>query len=559
MQSVDPDQSAPPAMSRGARASVASAVATDDASAAWAASPYECPEILDATSCIVMVVAIGTGVVVGMNRAAETVTGYPRRELIGHPFWDSLLIPAEHARTSETYAVPDGRGIPLAHEGVVLTSAGESRRIFWSNDFLLEDGVRAYVVRTGIDVTAQHATAGLFSHLMRTATSTAFIATDLDGIITSFSLGAEQMLGYTAAEMMGIPLPLGIFEASQLRSRGTTSRAGALTGLLGDGENPENSEDWVVVRKDGTQLIASIAVSTVTDSMGAPVGYLGVGSDVTGQRQTTDLLVDALAKERRAVDLLRHLDDVKTDFIQTVSHEVRTPLTTISGGTEMLLDGLAGPLNPRQTKLVDSVSRNAERLANLAADLDILSSAEEGKLPRQDLDVDLGDLVIRSEGGVKGLIIRRQLAMSFRAPTAPVVVNGDRRYLGRVIFNLLSNAIKFTADGGSVSCALTVVESGAVLHVHDTGIGIPEDEQVAIFESFYRSTNARELVSQGAGLGLASAAWIVHDHGGTIDCFSEPEHGTTFTVRLPLAAGSQARPVAQSEGRQALPGPLLAD
>ncbi|MGZ4484478.1 MAG: PAS domain S-box protein [Nocardioidaceae bacterium] len=495
--------------------------------------------IIDTTGCVIVLVDVETGVVVGMNPAAQTVTGFREQEVRDRPLWETLVPPSERAEVRLQYSAPGGAGIPLASEADLATRSGGRRRVAWSNAFLTDDaGVRTHVVMTGIDVTTERTTAGLVSHLMRAATTTALVGTDLDGRITVFNSGAQQMLGYAARDMIGRFLPRDIFDADEVARRaaaaGVEPNLGLLTAGVDKGSTPE-THDWTIVRSDRSRFTASVTVSPVTDTFGQHIGYLGVGNDVTEQRRTQDLLIAALEKEREAVDRLRQLDQAKSDFVSTVSHELRTPITSIVGYTEMLQDGAAGDLSSGQHRLVDAVRRNGDRLIALADDLLTLSSFEAGTYSLEHAEVDLREVVARAREALQPLTAGRRLDVAFDQPDRPVPVRGDAGHLERVVFNLMSNAVKFTEDGGRVACVLRAAGDDAHLEVSDSGIGIPAAEPDGLFTRFFRSSTAQERAIQGTGLGLSIVASIVREHGGDIDVRSEHLRGTTFTVRLPLA------------------------
>ncbi len=494
--------------------------------------------IIDTTGCLIVVVGVD-GTVVGMNPAAQTVSGFTEQEVMGRPIWETLVPPADRDAVRETYAAPMGLSIPLTNEADLATRKGGRRRVVWSSAFLKDErGRRGHLVMTGIDVTAERTTASLMSHLMRAASTTAFIGTDLEGRITAFNSGAEQMLGYAAREMVGRHLPVELFDpdevAERARERGATADLTVLTHRIASGGGPE-SLDWTIARKDRSSFVASITVSPVTDTFGRHIGYLAVGNDVTEQRRSENLLVAALEKEREAVNRLRQLDQAKSDFVSTVSHELRTPITSISGYTEMLQDGAAGELTPGQHKLIDAVRRNGDRLINLADDLLTLSGFEAGTFSLESDEVDLRVVVARAQEALQPLTVDRRLEVAFDVPGHPVTVLGDAGHLERVVFNLMSNAVKFTDDGGCIRCVLDTRGDDAVLAVSDTGIGIPTSEQGELFNRFFRSSTAQERAIQGTGLGLSIVASIVHAHGGGIAVESAHLAGTTFTVRLPLS------------------------
>ena len=273
---------------------------------------------------------------------------------------------------------------------------------------------------------------------------------------------------------------------------------------------------------------------TVGQLRGRRSGFLCVGRDVTEQRQSQEMLVAALDKERTAVERLRQLDEAKNEFVSTVSHELRTPVTSIVGYTEMLQDGSIVEPDPGQLPLLATIARNGQRLIVICNDLLMLSGLDSGAAQWEREALDLTTILKPVEEAVRPLLIGRDLTLRVDHPDVPLVVLGDRAQLERVLLNLLSNAVKFTEDGGEIDCHLEELEGEAVLTVSDTGIGIPEEEQGGLFEKFFRSSTAQNRAIQGTGLGLSIVASIVAAHGGRIGVRSAHLAGTTFTVRLPL-------------------------
>lgn len=523
--------------------------------------------ILDATGCVVMVIDIATGNVVATNRPTEVVTGFQPSELVGWPLWETLIDSEERGVMEAAYETSLRAGVPLSHEGNVITKSGEHRRLVWSGELLFDNaGGRTQLVLTGIDITATQSTGGLFGHLMRAATTTAFVATDLEGRVTFFSSGAEQMLGYTAREVLGKVFPESCFEREQFVTRAqkmgvpadlrlltlphtALDRRGQREVDLGvherrsrdqDATEPAephgtgpSAHDWTMVRQDGTQFTASLSVDPVTDAAGRLVGHLGVGHDVTDQRITEDLLFATLEMEREAIERLRKLDQTKTEFVATVSHELRTPMTSISGYTELLQDGAAGDLSPAQETFVDAIGRNCDRLTALANDLLTLSSLESGTFRHDQVDVDFAEVVHAALAALQPVLDGRDLEVEVEMPPGPVFVRGDAVNLERLVLNLVTNAVKFTEDGGWVSCKLRPTGHRVRLEVSDNGIGIPVEEQGELFTRFFRSSTAIDRAIQGSGLGLTIVESIAHAHGGDISVVSSPMHGTTLTVNLP--------------------------
>jgi signal transduction histidine kinase len=285
-----------------------------------------------------------------------------------------------------------------------------------------------------------------------------------------------------------------------------------------------------------------MSVNTMHDD-GEPAGYVLVAHDITAEREATVAIEQALVRERTAADRLRELDQVKSDFVASVSHDLRTPLTSIVGNTELLLDGDAGELGPMQRRLLATVDRNARRLDSLVGDLLMLSRIESGTLRMRPRDVPVGDII---DGALEALAVHRNadVSLDVEVPAEPVLVHGDPEQLERVTTNLVSNAFKFTPPGGRVGISLDADPERIRLEVSDTGIGIPEEELPYVFDRFFRSTRAANLERPGTGLGLTIAKSIVEQHGGSIRAGANRAGGTTMTVilpRLPTSADTSAR------------------
>jgi len=234
-----------------------------------------------------------------------------------------------------------------------------------------------------------------------------------------------------------------------------------------------------------------------------------------------------------AVQLLRELDQAKSDFISTVSHELRTPLTSIAGYLEMLRDGEGGELPTDAAGMLSVVERNAVRLRNLIEDLLTQSRIDAGRLRLDVTTVDLGSVLGTVEEAMRPLATANGLQLQIIAPPG-LKVEADASQLEQVFTNLIGNACKFTAAGGRVSVELASDEDeGVAILVSDTGMGIPEEEFGKLFTRFFRASNATAAALPGTGLGLAIVREIVHRHGGSVDFESEVGVGSTFTVWLP--------------------------
>ena len=497
--------------------------------------------VIDTASSMI-VVTEADGTVIAANQATADLTGFTEAELVGHRFWD-VLVPRSHRREIAA-AFGSTDPIPTRGETLLVTRALDQRLVEYSTaSHRASPGAPLYYVLSATDVTAARETAGMVSHLLRSASATAFVATDLDGWVTLFNTGAESLLGIPAEEATGrrfvdfISTSLaGDTDVSDQRGGGATvpSFADLVAGT--DRAEPQPRHlTWLPT--DQTPIHVVMTTNPVRNTFGQLVGYLFVATDDTDARRSQEILVRALSRERSVVARLRDLDRAKDDFVSTVSHELRTPMSSILGSAEMLSDGLLGDLGPEQASVVGVISRNGDRLLALADDLLLLVAFDQSAWEDHRVEIDLRDVVAESLDSVAAALASRDLHLDVRLPEEPVHVLGDAGHLERAVTNLLGNAVKFTEDGGTIEVDLTSRSRrlGAVLTVRDTGLGIPSEELESVFGRFFRSAQVQERAIQGTGLGLAIVKTIVEAHEGRIDVRSQEGVGTTFTVRLPLA------------------------
>jgi signal transduction histidine kinase len=236
--------------------------------------------------------------------------------------------------------------------------------------------------------------------------------------------------------------------------------------------------------------------------------------------------------EQQVAARLQALDHAKTDFMSTVSHELRTPLTSISGYLELLRDPETGQLTDAQERMLEVISRNARRLRELIEDILTLSRIEAGEFRSETGVVDLAEVIERAIGVIGPAATKASVGLHCDV-RGPLPTRGDGAQLDRMLNNLLSNAVKFTPAEGTVTIRADQQGGKVALAVADTGMGIPSDEQQALFARFFRATNAIRQAIPGTGLGLAIVHTIIENHDGTIDVESTEGVGTTVTVRLP--------------------------
>jgi signal transduction histidine kinase len=233
-----------------------------------------------------------------------------------------------------------------------------------------------------------------------------------------------------------------------------------------------------------------------------------------------------------AVERLQELDRLKNEFIQNVSHELRSPLALIRGYAELLHSGELGGLAPEQQEPVEVIARRSRMLSSLVEDITLILRAETRPLSREPLA--LGDLAQAAVEDFRVVAGQSDLKLNLEISPDLPSVDGESTYLRRVLDNLLNNAIKFTSAGGRINVRVWQDEKDVLLQVSDTGIGIPPDQQERIFERFYQVDGSSRRRYGGVGLGLALVKELVTLHDGTVQVESEVGKGSTFTVRLPI-------------------------
>jgi signal transduction histidine kinase len=231
---------------------------------------------------------------------------------------------------------------------------------------------------------------------------------------------------------------------------------------------------------------------------------------------------------------LQRLENVRRDFVANVSHEIKTPLTSIKGYVETLLNGAINEPEHR-TRFLEKIERNAERLTSLVQDLLSLAKIEATEDEFKPTPVEWSPILSSVLARYEDLIQHKGLKVKVVAPPQPLVVMGDKESMTQVLDNLLTNAIKYTPDGGRITLTLMLKSNWCKLIVEDTGIGIPHEHLDRIFERFYRVDKARSRELGGTGLGLSIVKHLVAAMQGEIGVESSVGIGSRFTVKLHMA------------------------
>jgi two-component system phosphate regulon sensor histidine kinase PhoR len=300
-----------------------------------------------------------------------------------------------------------------------------------------------------------------------------------------------------------------------------------------------NAVPFIALIAVGLMGICFLLGKVLTASIVAPINEMAAQLNEPGPVRTYRELqpfVDTIRGQHK--DILKSAR-LRQEFTANVSHELKTPLTSISGYAELMENGMAK--GPDVARFAGEIHRNANRLLTLINDTIRLSEldAMEEAGRRDTAPFEKVDLYRLAQNGAEALQINaKQQAVSLTVTGAPCYVFGSRSLLEEVLYNLCDNAIRYNNPGGHVWISARKEAEGVCLSVKDDGIGISQEHQERIFERFYRVDKSRSKMTGGTGLGLAIVKHIVTQHDGVLEVESEPGKGTEIRVRFPEYRGN---------------------
>ena len=278
-------------------------------------------------------------------------------------------------------------------------------------------------------------------------------------------------------------------------------------------QTAESSKNEFISQEIGTRKKALRAIS-------APA--LGPDDGVVG---TVTVLQD--------ISAFKQLDEMKSDFVNMVAHELRSPLVSIRQQESVLLEGLVGPLQEKQQEFLKKGVKKIDQLLELINDLLDIAKIEAGKHIQRQVPTDI-EQVIKETLSLMEPRAREQGVILARSCQNMRPVYADPKSIEEIFNNLVTNAINYSPDGGQVTVTAEGLGEYMEIKVSDTGVGIDPEELPKIFDKFYRVKHAKTRQVMGTGLGLAIVKGVVESHNGTIDVESVPNKGTTFRILLPV-------------------------
>ncbi len=353
------------------------------------------------------------------------------------------------------------------------------------------------------------------------------MVTDSTGQVILFNVAAERILGVkrddalgrTLDDMLGLYAAAGPLWVNSLREWHASPEARRRAPVLSHRIEFKGERRYVNV---------TVAPVTMSDEY---LGSVSVFRDITRE-------VEA--------------DRAKTDFVSTVSHELRTPMTSIKGYADLMLLGAAGPVSETQSRFLNVIKSNADRLSILVNDLLDISRIESGRVKLDIRPISIESVIEQVATSLRGRIEEKHLTLRLSLPEEELPrVYGDRDRVIQILTNLVSNAYQYTPDGGSITVKARVADSTVQVDVTDTGIGIAPENQAKVFERFFRVDDPNVQEFPGTGLGLAIVRSLIEMHEGRIWLESEVGKGTTFSFTLRAVEADAAADYAALAGRAA--------
>ncbi len=380
---------------------------------------------------------------------------------------------------------------------------------------------------------------GALQNAILTSANFSIIATDEKGIIQLFNVGAERMLGYSAAEVVNRINPSDIHDPQEVMARAralslelaTTITPGFEALAFKASRGIEDIYELTYICKDGSRFPAIVSITALRDDFGDLIGYLLIGTDNSVRKQVELELNHAMAVAEKA-------NLAKSDFLSSMSHELRTPLSAILGFAQLVESGTPAP-TPSQKRSIDQILQAGWYLLDLINEILDLALIESGKLSLSLEPTSLPEVMDECQAMIEPQARKRGILVTFPALAVRHVVNADRTRVKQVLINLLSNAIKYNKVGGTVDVECIVRAPGTVrICVRDSGKGLTPDQLGSLFQPFNR-LGQEANVEEGTGIGLVVSKRLVELMGGVIGVESSPGTGSVFWIELKLAEATQ--------------------
>ncbi|MDQ1276442.1 MAG: hypothetical protein QG610_2020 [Euryarchaeota archaeon] len=458
------------------------------------------------------------GKITDVNSSTESITGYSRKELIGTDFSNYFIHP-EKAREGYQHAFQKGLVrdylLEIQHREGLITPV-----LYNASVYRNEAGEVIGVFAAARDITElkkAEEEIQTFANIVESSND-AIITESLDGTITSWNKGAEQIYGYLAEEVRGKSID--ILEPDNLKGE-----IKHLSEEIKKGKHVRHHET-LRLRKDGTIVNISVTLSPVFDSSGKLVAISNIAGDITEKKISENLL-----HEKQIAEVANR---TKSEFLANMSHELRTPLNSIIGFSDMLHEQVYGEMNKRQLRAVANVSNSGKHLLNLINGILDLSKIEAKKMELDYREFELTTKLNLIRNILLPIADKKNVRIELDTDNELTRICADEEKFVRIMYNLVDNAIKFSYENSFVKIRTRKKGDMVEITVKDNGIGIKTEDQHKLFKPFSQVDTFPSKKYQGTGLGLSLVKQIVQLHGGYVWFRSSPGEGSTFAFVIPI-------------------------
>ncbi|HVE75251.1 MAG TPA: PAS domain S-box protein [Actinomycetota bacterium] len=400
----------------------------------------------------------------------------------------------------------------------IVRPDGTTRWVHSTGEVQVEQDVPVVMRGTAIDITERRQAQEAEARLAAIIQSTDLSVTSLtpDGIIETWNPGAERLYGYTAEEIVGKPYRILVpdFELERHYKLFDSVRDGLSVGGF----------EMQRVTKQGSMIYVSISAAPLMDSSGRLVAISAISFDVTSQKSAERASEEAFVSQRLALQRMEQVDEMKNAIMAAVSHDLRTPLTSVLGYA-LTLQKEDRFTAEQRADMINRLVSNARKLDRILADLLDLDRLARGTLEPQRVEANVTKLAREVAGNLEGPVGAVQVEGE------DVIGNVDAPKVERIIENLLVNAVRHTPEGTPVRIRVTVGGNGILITVEDEGKGVPDDLKESIFEPFQRGEALDH--SPGSGIGLSLVSRFAELHGGKAWVEDREGGGAAFKVLLP--------------------------
>ena len=516
------------------------------------------------------------GVIQIFNVGAERMLGYTAAEVMNKVTPADISDPQELIARAKSLSVELATPITPGFEALVFKASRGIEDIY-ELTYIRKDGSRFPAVVSvtalrdaqdviigylliGTDNTARKQAeeallkAGALQSAIFNSANFSSIATDAKGVIQIFNVGAERMLGYTAAEVMNKVTPADLSDPQELITRAKALSVEFATPITPGFEalvfkasrEIEDIYELTYIRKDGSRFGAVVSVTALRDAQDVIIGYLLIGTDNTA-RQLVEaeraLLDQALQDKNAELESAKFVAEkanlAKSDFLSSMSHELRTPLSAILGFAQLMESG-SPSLTASQKRSIDQILQGGWYLLELINEILDLALIESGKLSLSLEPISLAEVMHECQDMIEPQAQKRGISVLFPQFDTPCLVQADRTRMKQVFINLLSNAIKYNKVSGSVVVDHVMRTAGRIrICVKDSGEGLTAEKMAQLFQPFNR-LGQEASGEEGTGIGLVTTKRLIELMGGSIGAESTVGAGSVFWIEFNLSNERQS-------------------